>query len=70
MSLFRNKWLRNGCGGTLRGPKSDRLLGISALLGITAYGGAFVLALGLDQPFGPILVVVCLGLGGLVGRSA
>ena len=45
-------------------------LGISALLGITAYGGAFVLALGLDQPFGPILVVVCLGLGGLVGRSA
>lgn len=33
MSLFRNKWPRNGCGGTLRGPKSDRLLGYQPGIG-------------------------------------
>jgi zinc/manganese transport system permease protein len=42
-------------------------LWISGLIGIAAYGGAFALALELDQPFGPVLVAVCLALGGLAG---
>lgn len=42
-------------------------LWISGLIGIAAYGAAFVLALGLDQPFGPVLVAVCLALVGLAG---
>lgn len=35
-------------------------LAISALAGTTGYLGAFVLALGLNQPFGPVLVAVLL----------
>jgi zinc transport system permease protein len=38
-------------------------LSISVALGVIAYGIAFVTALMLDQPFGPILVATCLGIG-------
>lgn len=41
-------------------------LWLAGLIGVAAYLGAFVLALGLDQPFGPMLAAVCLVLGGLV----
>jgi zinc transport system permease protein len=42
-------------------------LWLAGLIGVAAYLAAFVLALGLDQPFGPTLAAVCLALGGLIG---
>jgi zinc/manganese transport system permease protein len=42
-------------------------LWLAGLIGVAAYLAAFVLALGLDQPFGPVLAAVCLALGGLIG---
>ena len=39
-------------------------LALGVLLGIGAYLAAFALALGLDQPFGPLLVVALLVLAG------
>ncbi|MCU0836574.1 MAG: metal ABC transporter permease [Chromatiaceae bacterium] len=41
-------------------------LRLAGLIGVAVYLSAFLLALGLDQPFGPLLAAVCLGLGGLV----
>jgi len=38
-------------------------LAISIGLGALAYGGAFAIALMLDQPFGPVLVAACIGIG-------
>jgi zinc transport system permease protein len=40
-------------------------LALAALLGIGVYLGAFALALGLDQPFGPLLVLALFVLAGL-----
>ncbi|MCU0843123.1 MAG: hypothetical protein MUC79_15620 [Thiobacillaceae bacterium] len=42
-------------------------LWLAGLIGVLAYLSTFVLALGLDQPFGPLLAAVCLALGGLIG---
>ncbi|AUB84847.1 metal ABC transporter permease [Candidatus Thiodictyon syntrophicum] len=42
-------------------------LWLAGLLGVLAYLAAFVLALGLDQPFGPLLAALCLACGGLIG---
>jgi len=42
-------------------------LWLAGLIGVAAYLAAFVLALGLDQPFGPTLAAVCLALGGVSG---
>jgi zinc/manganese transport system permease protein len=38
-------------------------LAISAALGVFAYGTAFATALVLDQPFGPVLVAISIGIG-------
>lgn len=45
---------------------------VSVLVGLVAFGIAFVLAILLDQPFGPVLVVVLLGasLGRLLGAGS
>jgi zinc transport system permease protein len=40
-------------------------LALGLLLGVGSYLAAFALALGLDQPFGPVLVAVLLVLAGL-----
>lgn len=37
-------------------------------LGVVAYGLAFAIALGFDQPFGPVLAVCAVGLGLLLAR--
>lgn len=53
-------------------PSWRRAWQIGAGVGIAAYGLAFALALGLDQPFGPVLVMVLVSgllLDGLVGRG-
>ena len=39
---------------------------LSALIGLLAYVGAFAIALGLDQPFGPVLAVLLIAVGLLI----
>jgi zinc transport system permease protein len=46
-------------------PSWGSALGLASLIGGGAHLGAFALALWLDQPFGPVLVLVLLGLAGL-----
>lgn len=48
-------------------PSWGSALAIAAASGTLGYLVAFVLALGLDQPFGPVLVAVLLAVAALVG---
>ena len=38
----------------------------AVLIGVLAYVGAFALALGFDQPFGPVLAILLVGVGLLI----
>lgn len=49
-----------------RAPNWRRGLWLALAIGVLAYAAAFALALGLDQPFGPVLALLLIGLGLLI----
>ena len=36
---------------------------LAVVIGVAGYGAAFLLALGLDQPFGPVLALLLIAVG-------